>query len=98
VFRLVATTKAAKPAEKRTWRSPARSSPQVSAGLVRFGKRVRALRRERGLSQEEVAERAAVDPKHVQAIEHGRKNVTFATIQGVARALGVRLEVLFKGV
>jgi ribosome-binding protein aMBF1 (putative translation factor) len=94
----VATNKAAKPAQKRTWRSAARSSPQVTAGLVRLGKRVRTLRRERGLSQEEVAERAAVDPKHVQAIEYGRKNVTFATLQGVAKALGVRLEVLFKGV
>jgi transcriptional regulator with XRE-family HTH domain len=57
---------------------------------VRLGKRVRRLRQERGLSQEVAAERAAIDAKHLQAIEGGRANVTFASLVGIARALGVQ--------
>lgn len=82
----------------RTWRSAARSSPLVSAGLARLGKRVRRLRQEKGLSQEEVAERAALDAKHLQAIEGGQANVTFASLVGIAKALGVKLAELLKGV
>jgi transcriptional regulator with XRE-family HTH domain len=39
-----------------------------------------------------------LDPKHFQAIEYGRSNVTVASLVGVARALGVTLTELFKGV
>jgi transcriptional regulator with XRE-family HTH domain len=41
---------------------------------------VRRLRREKGLSQEGAAERAALDPKHYQAIEAGRTNVKVADL------------------
>jgi transcriptional regulator with XRE-family HTH domain len=82
----------------RTWRSAARSGPRVAAALVRLGRRVRRLRREKGLSQEETAERAALDPKHYQAIEAGHTNVTFASLLGIARALGVKVADLTKGV
>lgn len=82
----------------RTWRSAARSSPLVTEGLARLGKRVRRLRLEKGLSQEQVAERAALDPKHLQAIEGGHVNVTFASLVGIAKALGMRLAELLKGV
>lgn len=81
-----------------TWRSAARSSPAVDRALKRLGKRVRALRQERGLTQEQAAERAALDAKHFQAIEGGRTNVTMASLVGIARALGVRLAELFEGV
>lgn len=92
--------KPSKPSHKRvrTWRSAARSSPLVTVGLTRLGKRVRRLRQQKGLSQEELAERAALDPKHVQAIEGGRVNVTFASLVGIGRALGVKLADLLKGV
>lgn len=59
---------------------------------------MRRLRREKGLSQEGAAERAALDPKHYQAIEAGRTNVTFASLLGIARALGVKVADLTKGV
>jgi transcriptional regulator with XRE-family HTH domain len=67
-------------------------------GLARLGKRVRRLRQEKGLSQEDAAELAAIDSKHLQNIEGGRANVTFASLLGIARALGVRLSVLVEGI
>jgi transcriptional regulator with XRE-family HTH domain len=59
---------------------------------------MRRLRRKKGLSQEAVAERAALDAKHYQAIEAGHTNVTFASLLGIARALGVKVADLAKGV
>ncbi len=59
---------------------------------------MRRLRQDKGLSQEDAAELAAIDSKHLQNIEGGRANVTFASLLGIARALGVRLSVLVEGV
>jgi transcriptional regulator with XRE-family HTH domain len=70
----------------------------VDVGLRRLGRRLRALRDARGLTQERLAERAGVDAKHYQALESGLSNVTFATLLAVARALGVSLSELFDGV
>ena len=75
-----------------------RSSPLVTEGLARLGKRVRRLRQEKGLTQEQVAERAALDAKHLQAIEGGHVNVTFASLVGIGKALGLKLAELLKGV
>jgi transcriptional regulator with XRE-family HTH domain len=84
-------------ARKRTgsWRSTARSGPGVSRALEQLGKRVLELRRSAGLSQEEAASRARLDPKHWQQIEHGLTNPTVASLVGVSRALGVSLADLF---
>lgn len=70
----------------------------MNASLARLGKRVRALRLEKKLTQEQAAERAGLDEKHFQVIEGGRMNVTVATLVGIARALDVTLAELFEGV
>jgi len=79
-----------------TWRSSARDAPGVARALNRLGKRVRALRLERKLTQEEAAEIAKLDEKHWQDIEGARTNPTVATLVGVARALKVSLSELFE--
>ncbi|MGO9839467.1 MAG: helix-turn-helix domain-containing protein [Polyangiaceae bacterium] len=83
---------------RTSWRSAARSSPQVDRALAALGKRVRILRREKGLTQEDAAAKAHLDSKHFQAIEAGQANLTMASLVGVARSLGVKLSELFKGV
>jgi len=85
-------------AKKASWRSPSRGAPGVAAALVRLGNRVRSLRCERGLTQEESAHRATLDAKHLQAIEAGRVNATVASLVGIARSLGVSLAALFEDV
>lgn len=65
---------------------------------MKLGRRLRALREARKLSQEALAAAAQIDPKHYQELEHGRTNATMATIVAVARALGVKLAVLFDDV
>jgi DNA-binding XRE family transcriptional regulator len=77
-----------------SWRSSARDAPGVARALSRLGKRVRALRIERKLTQEVAAEAAKLDEKHWQDIEGARTNPTVATLVGVARALKVTLSEL----
>jgi transcriptional regulator with XRE-family HTH domain len=53
------------------------------------GRRISALRKSAGLTQREVAERSSIDMKYFGAIEKGRKNVTIATLERIARVLAV---------
>lgn len=54
-----------------------------------FAGNVRRLRKERGLSQEELAEAAGVHRTYVGMIERGEKNVTIYNIERIAIALDV---------
>jgi transcriptional regulator with XRE-family HTH domain len=68
----------------------------VARALQRLGKRVRALRLERKLTQESAAETAKLDEKHWQDIEGARTNPTVATLVGIARALKITISQLFE--
>ena len=73
----------------------ARSTPDVGIALGRLGRRIRELRKQQKLTQEQAAERAKLDPKHWQQLESGTTNPTLATLVGISRALGVKLADLF---
>lgn len=87
-----------KPQRKQPLKSAARRSRSLDGGLQRFGKRLRALREERGFSQEAMAAKARLDAKHYQQLEYGSSNATFATLMAVARALGMTLSEMLEGV
>lgn len=57
--------------------------------LVNFGNRIRAIRKEKNLSQEELAALANIDRSYMGHIERGEKNVTLTKIYQIADALGV---------
>jgi len=69
--------------------------PSPSIKLL-FGKSVRALREERGYSQEELAERAGLHRNYVGGIERGERNVALENIAKLAKALAVRTRDLFE--
>jgi transcriptional regulator with XRE-family HTH domain len=60
-----------------------------------FGKALRALREERGYSQEELAERAGLHRNYVGGVERGERNVALENIVKLAAALSVRTGELF---
>jgi transcriptional regulator with XRE-family HTH domain len=68
--------------------------PRASPKSV-FGKAVRALREERGYSQEELAERAGLHRNYVGGVERGERNVALENIVKLAGALSVRTKDLF---
>lgn len=59
--------------------------------LREFGVVLRALRNERGISQEKLAELAGLDRTYVWGIERGRRNVSLVNIHRLALALDVSL-------
>jgi transcriptional regulator with XRE-family HTH domain len=63
---------------------------------IHFGNRVRALRMERGYSQEELALASGLDRSYVGGVERGERNVSLINIHKLARALRVSPGELFK--
>jgi transcriptional regulator with XRE-family HTH domain len=59
---------------------------------------VRELRRERRLSQEQLAERAGLHRNYIGGIERGERNVALLNIGRFASSLGVSLPGLFEGI
>lgn len=57
--------------------------------LVNFGNRIRAIRKEKNLSQEELAALANIDRSYMGHIERGEKNVTLTKIYQIADALEI---------
>lgn len=60
-----------------------------------FGRRLRQLRVERGLSQATLAERIDVTPEYVSRIERGRVGPSMEILSRLGRALGVDVRDLF---
>lgn len=54
----------------------------------RFAQRVRTLRKAKGWSQEELAERARIHRTFVSQIERATKSSTIDTVEKIAQALG----------
>lgn len=65
---------------------------------IKFGKRVRELRKARGWSQEEFADRCELDRTYISGIERGMRNPTLLIIACLSRNLGISLASFLDGV
>jgi transcriptional regulator with XRE-family HTH domain len=65
---------------------------------IRFGKRVRLLRRDLGVSQEAFADMCGLDRTYMGGIERGERNVGLVNINKVCSAFRISLAELFRGV
>ncbi|MDD5507947.1 MAG: helix-turn-helix transcriptional regulator [Bacteroidales bacterium] len=65
--------------------------------LIKFGNRIREIRKEKGISQEELAEKAGLHRTYIGMIERAEKNITLINIERLAIALNVSLNQLFNG-
>jgi transcriptional regulator with XRE-family HTH domain len=78
--------------------SKPRPSRRESSELSqRFGERVRLLRKEKGWSLEELAERAGMHVTYLSSVERGHRNPTLNVVATISSALGVSLSTLLKG-
>ena len=62
--------------------------------MVAFGKRVREVRKSKGISQEKLAEMAGIDRSYMGNIERGEKNITLKKIYEICDALQVDIKLL----
>ena len=76
---------------------PAATKPPMSQATEGFGARVREFRQAASLTQEDLAEAAAVHWSYVGQVERGQVNLTLHNMIKFARALGVDLAELVRG-
>jgi transcriptional regulator with XRE-family HTH domain len=62
----------------------------------RFGRRLREMRRDRGLSQSQLAEWAEITPEYVSRIERGLVGPSLMVVDRLAAALGSSPKSLFE--
>ena len=62
--------------------------------LIKFGNRVRELRKKQGISQEELAYKAGLHRTYIGTIERGEQNVSLKNIEKLADALNVDIKEL----
>jgi transcriptional regulator with XRE-family HTH domain len=63
--------------------------------LVRLGDRIRKLRRKRGWTQVEMAEKVGIDRSFLADVERGKRNVSILNLDLMAKGLKVSLSQLF---
>lgn len=66
-----------------------------SSELVRIlSENLRRLRKDRGLSQEELADRCGLHRTYIGSVERGERNVTLGSLEVIASSLGVSVPYL----
>ena len=67
------------------------SAKTIQAMLAELGGRIQHFRKEKGLSQQQLATASKLDRSYVSAVEHGKQNVSFATLKNLSDALDVNI-------
>jgi transcriptional regulator with XRE-family HTH domain len=72
--------------------------PSKTTLLLKFGEAVRELRKEKGFSQEELADKAGLHRTYIGMIERAEKNITLTNVGKIACALNVSVKDLTKNI
>jgi transcriptional regulator with XRE-family HTH domain len=59
-----------------------------------IGRAIRFCRQQKGLTQPQLAERAALSSSYLSVLETGKRDPSLSSLQSIARGLGVPLSVL----
>jgi transcriptional regulator with XRE-family HTH domain len=65
--------------------------PEEDETLIALGQAIKELRKEKELTQEELAQRADLHESYISVIEGGQRNPTWATLRSISRGLGLSL-------
>lgn len=64
--------------------------------LIHFGNNVKGLRKGRGWSQEDLADKSGLHRTYIGSIEKGGRNVSLVNIERIAKALNVKIDKLLE--
>jgi transcriptional regulator with XRE-family HTH domain len=65
---------------------------------IRFGRAIRRIREEQGITQEEAADRCSLHRTYYSGIERGVRNVSLVNIEKIAKGLKTVLPKMFERV
>ena len=64
-------------------------NPTLEERLTAMGRRIRAARTSRKMTQQQLADQAGLDRTYISLVEHGRQNITISAIVNIAEALDI---------
>ena len=64
---------------------------------VEFGKRLRELREESGMTQEELAQKVNVEKQHINRMENGKRACSIDVLIQISEVLNSSIDYLLKG-
>lgn len=65
--------------------------------LLDLGNRIRELRKQLGISQEDFALSINMDRSYLAGVEAGKRNISFKNLSKILRGLGVSFSTFFEG-
>ena len=68
----------------------------MSEIMQTVGSRIRAVRNQCSMTQEELAEKATLHPTYIGQVERGEKNLTLTSLEKIVAALGITFTDLFE--
>lgn len=66
--------------------------------LTQLGMRIRYLRKQKGMSQLDLALESDINKNYISDLERGSRNPSLLILERIAKALDVSLEILFQGI
>ena len=64
--------------------------------LLKLGEKLKILRKEKGYTQEYLAEKVGIHPTYIGKIESGKNNISIKMLFRISRALKVKLSDIFE--
>lgn len=62
----------------------------------KFGDNMKKIRLDKGMSQGDICRALELDRAYISNVENGKQNLTISTMEKVAKALGVNIDILLK--
>lgn len=63
---------------------------------IRVGQRIADLRKEKGMTQQDLADKTGMQRNHISRIEKGKYSVGLDTLQAIADAFGMKIDFINK--
>ena len=79
----------------RAIKNERKDDPRVVKARVRLGLRIKALREQRGISQQKLANGARITQKYLSEVERGERNASVEVITMLAAALDIPVEAIW---
>jgi transcriptional regulator with XRE-family HTH domain len=71
-------------------------SSEERAFLQQVGRKIKDIRSERGLSQEQLSFDADLDRTYIGSVERGERNISIINLKKIANALNFQISEIFK--